>query len=453
MAVERVGWLAAGAAGMIFASGGALADAARITFDRDERHQTFSAWEASVDLFWPSSLDPYRDRIFDSLLDEVGITRLAVGIFSGTENTDRSFENYVGAKISNDEWRGRRFVTVNDDDDPFHINWDGFDFANLDWRIDKTVLPLMKKAKARGRKLEVSLTYVAATQDNVGGTYIHGEPEEYAEFILATFLHMREKYGFVPDAVEAMAGPENSPDWTPEKLGRAIAAATRRLDGAGFRPLFIAPSVEDARDAVPWIEGIAAVPGAMTALKELSYHRNRGGRNAVVEEIGGAAERLGIDTGMVGLWAGGAGAEELYFDLARANVSVWEGDTVWTHHEVDPALPTANKLVLRENARYFRQYTAYIRPGDVRLGAVSSDRRFAAPVAFLGPEGAITIVIDADHAGQIEIPGLPAGTYYVSYAVEAGSGRIEQPFAVVADTPLIIEMPGKGVITVTSRPD
>ncbi len=171
----------------------------------------------------------------------------------------------------------------------------------------------------------------------------------------------------------------------------------------------------------------------------------------VLEEIGAEAARLGIDTFMAGLWAGGASADVLYSDLVRGNVAAWQGDTVWTHHEVDPALPKADKLVLKQNARYFRQYTDHVHPGDVRIGADSSNRRLAVAAAFLGPDGEVTVVIDAAREGQVEIPGLPAGTYYVSYAVEAGSGRIEQPFAVVEGTPLIVEMPGKGVVTVTSR--
>jgi hypothetical protein len=443
----------AAALGLGLIAGAALADGARITFDRSDRHQTITAWEATVDLFWPEKLTPYRDEIFDRLLDEIGITRLRVGIFSGTENTDRSFARMRAGTLDAQGWRERRYVTVNDDDDPFHITPEGFDFANLDWRIDTTVLPLMARAQARGRKLEINLSYVAFTGQNRGGSYIHTDPEEYAEFMLATFLHMQAKYGFVPDAVEALLEPENAPEWTPETLGRAIAAAARRLDHAGFRPRFIAPSVTDARNAVPWIQGITAQPGAREALKELSYHRYRGARAPVIAGIAAEAARLGLETSMLELWSDRATYEVLASDLTVGNVSAWQGNTVWTHHQIDPAQPRSGKLVLKENARYFRQCTAYVRPGDTRIGAASTDPALAAPVVFESPAGAIVVILRAGRAGQAEIAGLPAGTYYVSYAVEAGSGRIEQPFAVVAGTPLIVDMPGRGVVTVTSQPD
>jgi hypothetical protein len=440
-----------GALALSLGATAALADGARITFDRSERHQTMTAWEATVDLFWPDKLTPLRDEMFDRLLDDVGITRLRVGIFSSTENTDQSFERMRAGTLSGQDYRDSRYVTVNDDDDPFHINWAGFDFANLDWRIDTTVLPLMAAAKARGKTLEFNLNYVAFTDQNKGGTYIHTDPEEYAEFMLATFLHMQEKYGFVPDDIEALLEPENSPNWTPELLGRAIAAATKRLNAAGFHPRFIAPSVTDARNAVPWIEGIASVPGALEAVREMSYHRYLGGRNPVIKDIGDTAARLGINTSMLELWFDKATYEVLYSDLTLGNVSAWQGNTVSTHFEIDPAHQNGAMLIPKENVRYFRQYTAYVRPGDTRIGAGSTNPRLAAPVAFEAPDGGITIVLKSERGGQAELSGLPAGTYYISYAVEAGSGRYEEPFAVVEGTPLIVDLPGKGVVTVSPR--
>lgn len=440
------------AAALVLAAQGAIADGVRITLDPATRYQTFSAWEATVDIFWPRDTQARRDEVFDRLLDEVGITRLRVGIFSGTENTDRSFEDFVAGRISQDAWRARRYATQNDDDDPRHINWKGFDFANLDQRIDTGVLPLMKKAKARGRKLEINLAYSAITGDSHPGRYIHTDPEEYAEFMLAAFLHMQQKYRFVPDAVEVLLEPEAAPEWNPELLGRAMAAMTARLGAAGFSPRLIAPSVADARDAVPWIMGIAKVPGATENLRELSYHRYLGGQRSVLEKIGATAKALGLQTSMLELWGDQATDQVLFNDLTAAGVSAWQGSNVAAHYMINPAR-ASGPLILKENVRYFRQYTAYIRPGDRRIAAISSDRRLASPVAFTGPDGSLVIVIRASAAGQAEIPGLPAGTYHVSYAVQSGSGKIEQPFAVAEGTPLIVELPGPGVVTVTSRPD
>lgn len=440
------------AASIAMAAQAALADGVRITLDPATRYQTFSAWEAMVDVFWPKEMRSRRAEVYDRLIDEIGITRLSLGIFSGTENTDRSFDDVRAGRISQAEWRARRYATVNDDDDPGHINAQGFDFANLDWRIDSTVLPLQQRAKARGRRLEINLAYSAVTGDSHAGRSIHADPAEYAEFMLATFQHMQEKYGFVPDTVEVLTEPEGTAEWNPVLLGQAMAAMTARLKAAGFSPRLIAPSVADARNAVPWLTGIAEVPGATENLSELSYYRHRDGQRAVLEKIAATAAKLGLQTSMLEHWDDEATDKVLYADLTGANVAAWQGGSVANFYRINPARP-AGPLIARENVRYFRQYSDYIRPGDRRIGASSSNRRLAAPVAFQGPDGALVIVIRVSAAGQAEIPGLPAGTYHVSYATQSGSGEIEQPFAVVDGTPLIVKMPDAGVITVTSRPD
>ncbi|MGL4281706.1 MAG: hypothetical protein ACRCS0_15190, partial [Albidovulum sp.] len=393
-----------------------------------------------------------REEIFDRLAGDVGISRLKVGIFSGAENTDRSFDNFRAERIDEAEWRATRYVTVNDNDDPFHINQQGFDFANLDWQIDTTVLPLRQRAKARGDRLDVSLSYMAFTGQNRPSRYIHTDPEEYAEFMLAAFQHMKGKYGFVPDAVEVLQEPENSPEWTPELLGEAIAAMDRRLKAAGFDPRLIAPCVSDARDAVPWISGIAEVPGAKAPLSELSYQRDgRAGLNTMAG-IAETAAAMGLQVTMVSSSSQRVLDRQLSGELTAGNVSAWGGSALASHYRTSPGEPDG-ALILGENARYFRQYTAFIRPGDTRIGAESSDPRLATPIAFAGPEGALVIVIRAGRAAQAEIPGLPAGAYRVSYAVETGSGEIEQPFAVAEGTPLLVDLPGRGLITITSRPD
>ncbi len=60
-------------------------------------------------------------------------------------------------------------------------------------------------------------------------------PAEYAEFMLAVFQHLRDKYGIVPDAIEMILEPDNGTSWTPSALGQAMVAAADRL-GAGGVP-------------------------------------------------------------------------------------------------------------------------------------------------------------------------------------------------------------------------
>jgi len=99
-----------------------------------------------------------------------------------------------------------RYTKINDNDDPRVINWAGFQFSSLDWKIENLVIPLKRLFEQRGMKLFINLCYVAFTGQIRDGEYIHDNPDEHAEFVLATYLHMQEKYGFVPDTWEVTLG-------------------------------------------------------------------------------------------------------------------------------------------------------------------------------------------------------------------------------------------------------
>ena len=178
-----------------------------ITLDPGQRFQTIRDWETTAEVFWTPDYEPFRQDIYERLVTQIGISRVRLETFSGAENTDQSFEKFRSGEIDMQGWRDRRYTTVNDDADPFHIKPAGFDWANLDWRIDNHLLPILAAGKKHGEKIDISFCYVAFTKQIKSGNYIHTDPEEYAEFILAAFLHMRDKYGIVPDYFEPLLEP------------------------------------------------------------------------------------------------------------------------------------------------------------------------------------------------------------------------------------------------------
>jgi glycosyl hydrolase family 30 len=48
------------------------------------------------------------------------------------------------------------------------------------------------------------MSYVASTKQIVGGSYHHDKPDEYAEAVPTTYLHLRHKYGIAPDTWEVL---------------------------------------------------------------------------------------------------------------------------------------------------------------------------------------------------------------------------------------------------------
>ena len=105
----------------------------------------------------------------------------------------------------------------------------------MDNTIDRIVNPLRAALAAKGEKLIVNVNYVAFTGQITSGLYIHNDPAEYAEFVLATYLHLQEKYGWVPDLWEVLLEPDNVSQWNGRLLGRGDRGNGRAAAGGRIR--------------------------------------------------------------------------------------------------------------------------------------------------------------------------------------------------------------------------
>jgi hypothetical protein len=437
LVAATIAWLGAGCSGRTV-----------ISIDPTQRFQQISGWEVTAsppDPSLASSAPNLREAVYDKAVREVGINRVRLQAPSGMESTAHLW-SYPPGRLSERQWRSMHYATVNDNDDPNVINPAGFDFTELDASIDTAVLPLKRRLEARGERLIVNGCYVAFTGQISSGGYIHDDPEEYAEFVLAVYLHMRQKYGFVPDTWEVILEPDLVAQWRDGRvLGRAMAATARRLKAHGFTPRFVAPSVTDMANTVRYLDGIAAVPGALENLSEVSYHRYRRAGPVAAREIAGRARALGLRTSMLELWFGRANAAVLFEDLTQAQVSAWQGRTLWGLF--DPSAKSPDGLVMRPDVRDASQVFRYVREGATRIGAHSS-RSDVTPVAFLNADGREVLVIRASAAGELEIDNLKPGRFDLSYDVTGRPGLGDVAAQVQAGRPLRVAMPGAGLLTV-----
>lgn len=417
---------------------------ATIRIDDQQTFQTFHDWEATAVLLGTQAEQDRRLELFDRMFQDIGVTRVRLETFAGAENPANAMRAFLAHQTDMEAWKAARYVTVNDNDDPFTLDPAGFDFFDLDYRVDHTVLPMLERARARGERLAITFTYVAFTKQVTRDQYIHTEPEEYAEFILASFLHLKEKYGIVPDYFEPLLEPDRSPFWDPVTLGRAVAAAKRRLGEAGFHPGLVLPSVADASLTLTWLDGIAQTPGALDGLSELTFHRYQGARPAVLKEIAARAAQLGVATGMLEYWFGKATHDLLFQDLTLANVSAWQPRAAYNFHKITDT----GALVLQDEMVLDRLYFQAIRPGDVRIGALSDNERQLAAVAFRKPDGHISLVLEARKAAAGTIEGLPEGDYLVETAEDSGLAHPPVAAHVGADGILDVNIQAAGVISV-----
>lgn len=428
---------------------------ATVTVDRQITYQTMHGWETTT--YTAGELPNaalFQPHVFDLAINDLGISRVRLEVRSGAENSKDTWLEYGQQHDDNPEWRAVRYATVNDNDDARTINWNGFKFSELDDNIDHIVNPMRAVAAARGDRLFVNLNYVAFTQQNGPGTsYVHGNPDEYAEFILAAFMHISGKYGWVPDALDLILEPDNTVPWRGgRQIGEAMVKAAQRLKEAGFTPKFIGPSTTRMSNAAAYFEDMMTVPGALPLMYELSYHRYSGVSSRALRNIRTTAERRRVSTAM--LEHIGAGYEELHEDLTVGGNSAWQQFTLAggrddgaSYYTIDDSDPQHPRVALAERTKFLRQYFKFIHAGATRVAADTSSRWFS-PVAFVNPHGKVVVVVKSDAAGDMAIRGLPAGAYDITYTTRDIFSRSLPRVVLKQNEPLTAEIPAKGVLTV-----
>jgi O-glycosyl hydrolase len=442
---------------------------ATITVNPAETHQTMRGWEVTARAWemnkklnrFDATWELYRDEIMDRMVNELGINRIRIAVKSGFENPVDYWALFRDGKISYREYGKHFYEKINDNDDPFVANPDGFHFSALDYTVEQMLLPMRKRLEANGERLFVNLIYI-----DFGGplksAMSHAQnPEEYAELIVRAFEHLKRRHGITPDALEITLEPENTDHWRGRQIGEAMVAAAKRLRQAGFNPQMIAPSTTAASATPRYFDELARVPGAVELLSELAYHRYRDASpNEILPEIVKRARKHGVETAM--LEHVGGDVTELHADLTLGNASAWQQWGIATERGVretdrgayyyfrDAVAREGAGIKMAERTRGLAQYFRYVRAGAVRLSA-TANRSDVLPVAFRNRDGGIVVVAQAKQAGNITVLGLPAGTYAARYTTELETARELPASAVPAGGPLVGHLPAPGIITFFRR--
>lgn len=429
-----------------------------INVDATQTYQTMTGWEASAEIGHvecdPRAYQAYRNEVLDRAVNEVGISRIAAPIRNGYENPVDPFPGFRAGQMTFDQWKANWFRVVNDNNDPMVINPAGFNWGYLDYVIEQVVLPLKQRWQAKGLDLWWSVSYTGANS----GQLHRDNPEEYAELILAAFQHIQQKYGLVPNSLELVNEP-NLGNWPPQSVGHNLVAVKRRLNAAGFFPQFVGPTASGAYVAGQYFDLMAPIPGVLGALNEISYHRFGETLPSYLQGLAQRAAQHGMRTAMLEM--GGSGHEHLHEDLTLANVSAWkqfglafcgtfDGGGMYflvAGAKVGENAPVVNTARM---TKFLRQYFRYVQLQAVRVGASSSDARFA-PVAFRNANGKYVVVVKAAAAGAFTVGGLPAGTYGIDYTTSAEYMRALPDVTIGANQPVSASLPDSGVLTIFAK--
>lgn len=436
----------------------AVPQTATIILHPESPLQIITGWEATAQAGQTDYLEllaKVRDQLFDLTVNDLGINRLRLEVKNGAENPIDWYSRYKDGLITYQEWRQRRYEVINDNDDPFTIDPAGFHFNLMDVTVKEAVLPIKRLLEARGEKLYLNLNYV----DFGNSTFEHkNNPEEYAEMILATVLHLRDQYGLTPDAIEVVLEADNA-GWSGIQLGEAIVATGNRLKALGVLPAFIAPSTASLSSGIKLFDQMIQIPGVTSYLSEFSYHRY----GAVTEEglrgVENRALRYGIDTSH--LERIGATYENLHQDLTQGRNSAWAQYTIaWPasdgtddggkYYLIDDR--DSNNPTVKQGQRtgYLRQYFKYVRRHAVRIQATSSSPVHQ-PLAFINADCKPVVVVQAAQGGSFSIQGLAAGTYGIQYTTASQDGINQGDIVVGAGQLLQTSIPAAGVITIHAK--
>jgi O-glycosyl hydrolase len=460
---------------------------AEITVEPAKTHQVMNGWEATARLWevnkaedrYDGSWLPLSDHIFDRLVNELGINRIRLEIKSGAENPIDYWAKFESGAIGYKEFKRHYYEKINDDPDPKRVSRSRIHFSHVDYQVENIVIPLKQRLEAKGEKLFVNFNYVDFGQTELKGNLSHArQPAEYAELIHAAFVHLKSKYGLVPDALEIILEPDNTDDWRGRQIGEAIRSVSARLKESGFSPEIIAPSTAAAGKAPAYIDEMMAVPGVPALVSTLSYHRYDRPKPRTVTAIAKRARALGVSNGLVDRLVPVPGiaerararrlstamlehlegdAAELYEDLTVGQVSAWQQysiamksfgrtpDDAGDYYIGDFADPNAPEIRISKLSRGLAHYFRYVRLGATRIEARSSDDAVK-PTAFRNADGTFVVVLASHKAGPMSVRGLPAGRYVVSYTTERETARELPP--IVSDGTIAVTLPAGGFMTI-----
>lgn len=405
-----------------------------VTVDASARHQTILGWE-TVPRMWEydkinnrfdGSWMPMADKIFDALVNDVGINRLRLELRTGAENPVDYWGQFERGDISYKKMKAHFYHRINDNTDPMVAEPGNFQFSFLDFQVEHIVLPIKRRLEARGEELYLNLNVV----DFKGGEGISdfslaASPREYGELIDQAFRHLETRWGLRPDALEIMLEPENTSGWNGKTIGAAAVNAISRLEASGPVPEIILPSVVNAKNAVPYFTQALNVPGLREHVGAISFHLYSGNSNPVIRDIADTAKKYGVRAEMLE-YTKGTDAE-LFRDLTVGNATAWNLFSIIGHREPDKTEPGLSVLLygdaatgrvgLSHQGRVLAPVFRAVRRGAVRIDATSSSDAVRT-AAFVNADGGMVVAMRVpDQSPQdVALSGIAEGRYSFTLA-------------------------------------
>jgi O-glycosyl hydrolase len=400
------------------------------------QYQTILGWGAAS---WspPWVKQSLREALIRDAVNELGLTRLRLELPSGNGADARAWE-----------W-------LNDDWDPLTTNWSAFNTAASDGRIAEMIVPFKEAVEANGDpfNLYVSPSLFDGGSSGAAPIWLLNNPGEYAEFALSYLLNLKNSFDIEADFYCILNEAGNNNPFNASVVAQMIKTLGPMLEASGLSTRIEFPESVNAQAAWnSYIQNVMGDEDVWPYVGCLSYHLY--GTNdpyrSYIRDLGLSMSVPTAQTEYMNL-----NMNYLYDDLILGGVSYWEIYGLGQCFEWNPNNTSFNRVNQYWN---FRQVMHYVRPGAVRVEAVSGDSNLRV-LAFMH-DGLITVVLINGSGSRIaRILNLPVGTYGVCQSVnggvyqELGLQTVVSPWGQSETGALSIDVPSNTVMTLYSHPE
>jgi len=433
--IRQVNLLAVLIAAIVGPSGTAARATVNVTLDPAVQYQTIRGWgAASGSPSWASPL--LREAVVHEAVNELGLTRLRLELPSGNRSDTKPWEQ------PNDDW------------DALHINWPGFNTADMNERVTEMVLPFKRAVEANGEpfNLYVSPSLFDGGSSGAAPTWLLNNPGEYAEFALAVLLYLKDTHGIEADYYCILNEAGNNNPFNASVVAEMIKALGPRLQAAGLSTTIQFPESVNAQTAwSSYIQNVQGDDDVWRYIGCLSYHLY-GTNDPYRSQIGSLGASLGLPTAQTEFMD--LTMNHLYDDLTLGRVSYWEIYGLGQCLQWNPDNTSFSRI---RQYWSFRQVMHFVRPGAVRIGAVSSDSNLRV-LAFARDGRTTAVLINGSGSRAANLVNLPVGTYGVCQSVgggacqELGLQAVAAPQGTVETGALPVTVPSNAVLTVYAYP-
>jgi hypothetical protein len=403
------------------------ADGADVVINPAQTFQTILGWghgggvlggtAGAENMLSPSLADPVNYQYLDFITGELGLT--------GT----RTWE--VGPRIDG---------TGTDDGDCDVVDWNLFESDTLSAQDAGYLVYFQNRILAEGYQPNLYSSPGYPTHASDQKPWIVNDPGERAQQIWASAQYLKTNYGINI----SYAVIYNEPS-----LAFSILADDIKALGPRFLAQGLSTHVQYAEAVAPqtdwsYITPVLSDPDMWQWVGRISFH-NYGTADPYRSYLRDYGKARGLTTAQTEM--GNPTFDDLYNDLTLAGVSYWE--VAYSGNAT--LVPSAGLTGFTPSGTYIRlrQLMHYVRPGAVRINALSSDPTQHA-LAFL-QNGKITTVIEntSGSAQTINLSALPPGNYGVSKAISGATYFSELGVrSVGADGLLTLtNVPGNSAIT------